>query len=801
MMIKKIIPILCLFFTSFSLWAQEVEISGMVIDSSNNEPVIGALVKFNNEKKVVTDIDGKFSFRVTLAQGEIIVESAGFTSYIQKITSSTILPLTILLSTRANQLETVVISAGKYDQKLEEVTVSMTVIKPNLLENKNTVNCETVMEQVPGVTVQDGQVSMRGGSGFAYGAGSRVLLLVDDMPMLSGDASDIKWNALPVENIEQIEVMKGASSVLYGSGALNGVIHVRTAYPTDEPVTKINVTHGMYGDPKRDSLRWWRKGENPYYTGAYFLHARKVKQMDVVAGGAFYDDGGYREGETEQRFRGNLGLRYRPKKNSRLNYGVNGNYSQAKGGLFIIWKDQHNGYSPSGGANPDSAGSTLSRFDNFRYNIDPYLNYFTKKGDRHSVRMRYFNTTNRNQTDTVNQNSIARIYYWEYQFQYKLKGDWRFVSGAAGYLNTIDSYLYGDHTGTNVAAYTQVDKKFFNRLNLSAGVRLEYFKLDAEETVSTYSIIRNGDTTSLPVQPVFRAGLNYQLTKSTFLRTSFGQGYRFPSVTEKYVTTSVGSLNFFSNPNLKPEYGWSAEGGVKQVLKIGNWKGFLDVAYFYTRYKNMTEFTFGVYSPPGLQLTLNPNDYGNLFNWVGFRAENAEEAQISGVEIELAGTGKIGKFEISTLIGYTYMNPITLNNDEAYRASFSDTTTNILKYRFKHLFKADLQVDYGVLSFGASLRYNSYMVNVDQTFYNLQIPTAAVGFPLNLGDQLLKGFPSYRNQFNTGSTVIDVRLMFKLSKTTKLGINANNLLNTEYMGRPGDIQAPRNIAMQLNLKF
>lgn len=804
-MLKKIIPILWFFFIGINLWAQDVEISGLVLDSSDNQPVIGALIKFNNEKMVVTDMDGKFSFKVTSREGELLIESAGFATYKQKITSSTILPLAILMSTEANDLETVVISVGKYDQKLEEVTVSMTVIKPNMLENKNTVNCETVVEQVPGVTVQDGQVSMRGGSGFAYGAGSRVLLLVDDMPMLSGDASDIKWNALPVENIEQIEVMKGASSVLYGSGALNGVIHVRTAYPTDQPLTKINVTHGMYGDPQRDSLRWWRKGENPYYTGAYFLHSRKVKQMDVVVGGAFFDDGGYREGETESRSRLNLGLRYRPKKNPRLNFGINGNYSQAKGGLFIIWEDQNNAYSPSGGANPDSAGSTLSQFNNFRYNIDPYLNYFTKNGNRHSLRTRYFNTTNRNQTDTVNQNSIARIYYWEYQFQYKLKGDWRFVSGVAGYLNDVTSYLYGDHRGLNAAAYTQVDKKFFKKLSVSAGIRLEYFKLDDYQTVSTYSIIRNGDTSNIPVQPVIRAGLNYELTKSTFLRCSFGQGYRFPSVTEKYVTTSVGSLNFYSNPALKPEYGWSFEAAAKQVLKIGKWKGFFDVAYFYTRYKNMTEFTFGVYNPPGQALNLTPTSPGYLYKWIGFRAENAEEAQISGMEVELAGAGKIGKFEIFTLIGYTYMNPITLNNDTAYRVTFSDSTTNMLKYRFKHLFKADIQIDYKFISLGGSLRYNSYMVNVDKSFYDLQIPGPSLGFPpsvvLHLGDLLLKGFPSYRARFKTGATVLDLRLMFKLSPTTKLGINANNVFNTEYMGRPGDIQAPRNIAMQLNLKF
>lgn len=792
-------------FCSFSIFHVQgqavLTVKGTIKDSLNSETIVGALVRISTGTPVTTDVDGKFTLQAQEGENLITVEAVGYRKYSKTINATAEYTIEILLVPQGDELETVVVSVGKYEQKLEEVTVSMDVLKPTLLENKNTVNAQTIMEQVPGVTVQDGQVSMRGGSGYAYGAGSRVLLLVDDMPMLSGDAGDIKWNALPVENIEQIEVMKGASSVLYGSGALNGVVHVRTAYPRDVPETKINLTQGMYGDPQRDSLRWWSKGNNPVFTGLYFMHSRKIKQVDLVAGGAFYDDGGFREGETEQRVRGNLNLRYRPRNIPRLNFGVNGGFQRARGGLFIIWQDNNNVYRPSGGANPDSAGSTLSRFNNDRYNIDPYLNYFTKKGNKHSLRMRLFNTTNRNATDTVNQNSNSNILYGEYQYQHKINGDWHWVSGVAGFYNEVKSYLYGDHNGTNLAGYTQLDKKFFKRLNVSAGVRLEYYEMDGKQNVSTYKMVRHGDTTSLPFQPVFRAGANYQLFKATFLRASFGQGYRFPSVAERYVTTSVGSLKLFSNPNLTPEYGWSAEGGIKQVIKIGNWKGYVDAAYFYTRYNNMTEFTWGVFNPSSVALNFNPGTPGYLMNWVGFRAQNAEKAQISGVELELVGTGKIGQVNITTLTGYTYMNPITLNKDSAYRATFSDPATNMLKYRFKHLFKADVQVDYKIVSAGVSVRYNSYMVNVDQTFYNLQIPIAGTNSFINLGDQLLKGFPAYRNRFHTGITILDARIFISLCKTTKLGIIVNNLMNVEYMGRPGDVRAPRNIAMQINIKF
>ncbi len=800
-MLKKILAIV-IFFTGLKLSAQDtVRFSGSIIDTVSKESIPGAILKIINIKNISSDDDGKFSIVLNSGRITVNVSAIGYNSIITTIDLFSPIEKFFYLKPETSQLETVVISVGKYEQKVEEVTVSTTVLKPQLIENKNTVNCETIMEQVPGVTVQDGQVSMRGGSGFAYGAGSRVLLVVDDMPMLSGDAGDIKWNALPVENIEQIEVLKGASSVLYGSGALNGVINVRTAYPREKPITKINITQGVYDNPLRDSIRWWRKGENPVFSGMYFLHSRQVKQLDVVVGGAFLADGGYREGEDEYRGRLNWGLRYRPKKNKRINFGINGNVSRAKGGLFIIWQDDANVYRPSGGANPDSAGSTLSRYKNDRFSVDPYLNYYTKSGNKHSFRLRSFGTINRNATDTNNQNSNANILYGEYQFQYGARSKWKLVSGIAGYSNRVRAALYGNHDGTNVAGYTQVDRKFFNRLNVSAGMRLEYYSLDDKENISTYQRIKNGDTTTLPFQPVFRAGLNYQLTKTTFLRGSFGQGFRFPSVAEKYVTTSVGSLKLFSNPGLLPEHGWSSEIAVKQVFKIGGWKGYLDVAGFYTRYNNMTEFTWGLYAPTGMPLSFNPSSPGYLLNWVGFSARNAERAQISGIEVELAGAGKINKVDVYTLFGYTYMNPITLNNDSAYRATFSNPESNILKYRYKHLIKGDIQFDWKIFSIGMSVRYNSKMINVDQTFYNLQVPIVGTNSFINLGDMLLPGFPSYRKRFGGAALVFDARFMLKLSNTTKLGIIGNNIFNREYMGRPGDVQAPRNIAVQFNVKF
>src|SRR5690606_10984138 len=121
----------------------------------------------------------------------------------------------------------------------EEVTISMDVLRPELIDNKGFRDLEDAIGQTPGVHTMDGQVSIRGGSGFAYGAGSRVMLLWNGMPLLSADAGDAKFNSVPMESASQIEVIKGASFVLYGSRALNGIISLSEREPTTKGETRI----------------------------------------------------------------------------------------------------------------------------------------------------------------------------------------------------------------------------------------------------------------------------------------------------------------------------------------------------------------------------------------------------------------------------------------------------------------------------------------------------------------------------------------------------------------------------------
>jgi outer membrane receptor protein involved in Fe transport len=93
--------------------------------------------------------------------------------------------------------------------------------------------------------------------------------------------------------------------------------------------------------------------------------------------------------------------------------------------------------------------------------------------------------------------------------------------------------------------------------------------------------------------PVFRAGANYQLFKATYLRASYGQGFRFPTIGERFISTSVGALRVYPNPDLRPEQSWNVEGGIKQGFKSGRFMGYVDAVVFQQDFENYVEFTFG----------------------------------------------------------------------------------------------------------------------------------------------------------------------------------------------------------------
>ncbi|MEN9915003.1 MAG: hypothetical protein RL528_1767, partial [Bacteroidota bacterium] len=666
----KSIILLLLLFIPIGFIAQ---ISGIVREKSTNTPIVGAKITASDGSKAISDFDGKFKLNSQKFPVTIITSMMQFLN--DTITVNKVEEIVIKMGEQTKDLATIVISAGRRKQAIEEVPVSMEIIRPQLIDNKGITDLEQAVDQTPGVFTMDGQVSIRGGSGFAYGTGSRVLLLWNGMPLLSGYAGDTQWNAIPMEQTAQIEVMKGAASVLYGSGALNGVISLVEKEPGIIPETKVKVAYGFFDNPRRTSLKWWSSSPMNQQIEAY--HGKMFKKMGYTLSTTLFHNDGFKQGETEYRGRVSGSLFFKPQKILRLKAGLGYNYQYQKTGNFLIWQSDSLGYTPSGGADTSKSESTLTYNIGHRFFIDPYLKYIDKFNNRHNLKARIYSATNNN-INKPQQGSGAIIYFSEYQFQKQFGNGITLTSGISDIYNVVVSKLFGDHTSNNIAAYGQYEHKI-GKLDITAGVRLEYFEMDGKSGDTDFLLSKKNSLT-LPFYPVFRTAFHYELAKYTHLRASLGQGIRYPSVAERYTETSVGALNIFPNPTLRPEIGWAAELGIKQGVKIGSWKGMLDVAAFVNEYSNMMEFTFGIFNPDSIILSTNPNNPGYINNWVGFKAQNAEAARITGIDFSFNSSGSIGKVEIISLIGYTYMNPVSLNNDPKYRAQFSDKCSNMLKY-------------------------------------------------------------------------------------------------------------------------
>ncbi|MEP7168784.1 MAG: TonB-dependent receptor, partial [Bacteroidota bacterium] len=320
--------------------------------------------------------------------------------------------------------------------------------------------------------------------------------------------------------------------------------------------------------------------------------------------------------------------------------------------------------------------------------------------------------------------------------------------------------LYNEHNSKNSAAYAQFDKVFLKRINFSIGGRLESNKIDSAKDES---------------KPVFRTGLNIKVLKNTHIRGSYGQGYRFPSVAEKFIQTQVGNrFDVFPNDSLQSETGWSAEAGINQGFRISDWKGFIDAAYFQMEYHDMMEFSFGQYGK------IVPPTFG-----IGFKSLNIGNTRINGVDVTVSGEGKLGNVPLTLLCGYTYINPIQLDFDPKKDTVFNSVNYNVLKYRYKHTFKGDAEATFiNHIIFGFSVRYTSYMENIDRAF-----------------NALIPGVKHYREHHTYGDWVFDNRIIFKLTDQIDLGLITKNLFNHEYMGRPADLQPPRSFTVQARIKF
>ncbi|MDP5171898.1 MAG: TonB-dependent receptor [Bacteroidia bacterium] len=762
-------------------------LTGKITDLSSGEPLVGAAIAIPALNiGTFSQEDGSYSLSFESSPSlSVRVSFSGYIAQTQDINvEGTTTSLDIALSSGEFTTNDVVITATKgFGQRQADVTVSISVVKPQSIDLQATPNISRVINQIPGVDNQDGQINIRGSSGYAYGVGSRVMVTLDGLPLLTGDAGTAALDLIPVDNIAQVEVMKGASSVLYGSAALGGVINVITADPGATPKTRIRTRAGFYGTPSNKAIDW-DGDKNAWFASTHIFHSRQIGALDLTLQTDFIKDQGYRQGTDTERFRGLIMTKYHPKNIPGLTFGVNVSGRVDSSGAMLYWRSYFPDTTEVNGETVVSGGALTPTQDAGGYRrqissylaVDPVIKYLAPNGNLFWYRGRVLRNTNRNNSGQSNTNYIS---YNDFLFQRTLAKRINWVTGATYSFAVAngDSIYGGRHPGTSLGVYTQLDGKF-GKLTTSLGFRYETVKIDTLDRES---------------RPVMRAGLNYELWPGANLRSSFGQAFRVPTVAERYANTAGGGIIIQPNPEIRSESGYSLEAGFRQGYQFGNTKnkgaGYLDIAIFQMDYNDMVEFGATGFTAAG----------GT------FSSVNVSRARINGVEITTLNTFNFGKWMLNVSGGITLLDPMNLNaadsanqiNLEQYEyprqlisAIIDLTNPNLsdqpstLKYRPRQLFRASSSVGYGRFGITGNVRYRSFIETIDQYLF-----------------LVVDDLSTFRQKHPNGEWTLDLIASYNLNENSQLSLTVDNVTNTEYLVVPGYLAAQRSFTLQYLIKF
>lgn len=773
-----------LLLANFSVLAQTAIVKGTITHSKTGEPLPFASVKVNQTNTTKADSLGKFLLSLEPGRYVITVSQVGFNTQQQsvRVGFEEKINVNIELEPKQNELDRIVVSGSRQEKSIAREVMSVTEIKPYLITNTNAKSLSDVLNNVPGITVIEGQAVIRGGTGWSYGVGSRVMVLLDDMPLVGPDVGDIQWDLLPIEAAEGIEVLKGPSSVLYGSSASAGTVNVRTGWPTNKPQTKVTFFQGVQDNPTNKNSIWWERTTQPFNTGSFFLHKEKIGQLDIVASANVFANRSHIQDNDEFRARTYLKTRYRFKQLKGLSVGINSTYMAKKAGRFFLWQNND-----SGALKPYDGSIGYDKYN--IYTLDPHIAYIQNSYSL-NLRYRYYNITRDGTFGAYNLNrtndAIAKMNALDFNFQ---KHFGKQVTLNSGFyvtsFNAVGNVYPGDRTGYSGAAYAQLeyDRK---RWNIVGGLRIEKNAMGVIEQTQ---------------KPLLRMGVNYRAAQQTFLRLSYGEGFRFPTVGERYVEDNASGISVYPNPGLLTERGWYTELGVKQGFTIREFNASFDACIFWMEYKNLIEFLFNqqerssyYFDSATFQLVVVGRDR------LGFRAENRPLSRTAGFELSLQGEGNIGPIGIRTLCGYTYSYPVDLYADSSlinkgnyvrslvqnrnYIDSGEIGFVSVLPYRNRHIGKIDIELSYKKFAIGYNAQYTSTFEKLDDPLY-----------------RAIAGLRQFQLEAIPGVWVHNYRTSFAFTPQFTLAFLVNNAANETYATRPARMDAFRSYNLQMRIAF
>ncbi len=230
--------ILCaMLFFSVMAYSQTT-ISGRVVDAETGEPLIGATILVEGTSAgTVTDFDGKYDLDVSQELPfNVTVSYTGYSTRAVEVTSATD-DLVIRLDYTATTLDEVVLGASRTPERVFESPVSVERFGLREIKNTSSESFYGGLQNLKGVDINTNSLTFQSINtrGFATFANNRFLQLVDGMDNSAPGLNFVLGNLVGMSELEvqSVEILPGASSALYGAGAFNGILFMRSKNPFD----------------------------------------------------------------------------------------------------------------------------------------------------------------------------------------------------------------------------------------------------------------------------------------------------------------------------------------------------------------------------------------------------------------------------------------------------------------------------------------------------------------------------------------------------------------------------------------
>ena len=632
-------------------------------------------------------------------------------------------------------LDPVVVTASHSPKALKDAPVVTRLITLHDIKIADATNIQDMLTlEIPGLEfgfAMSQETSLRM-NGFG---GNAVLFLVDGERMAGETMDNVDYNRMTLAGVGRIEIVKGASSALYGSNAVGGVVNIISRENLEPWTANVNSRYNSFGHEWRHGASFsfnttkWNSQTSFQHTSIDPVNLPKAHSSEEVAFELMKKAQGLPYDESVLQDDSNLSRLYGQKTynvKERLTWRATDQLTLIGRGSYFFRTserdtyDYHfNGY--SGGLKSRYAWSYDRHLD-LSYAFDQYDKAnFTPDGTR------------THDHDYSNRQHVAHALY-SHSF-----GTNNLIVGADfmnDYLSTYQFITGTDHSQNNIDGYAQFDWNITEQLNVVGSVRYDYFSASAKKAFTE------------------RLAIVYKQPWMTF-RANYASGFRAPTLKEMYMHFDMGNMGYMllGNPDLEPEKSHNFNVAVERTNRISNSK-FLDGRYNFTLMgycnifdKRITTIDGGLYE--GMESALYWHEDG-ITVW--------------GVDVSM---GHIWDCGVSLKLNYSWLH----ETGNVYFSQFNQPRSHSLTWRigYDHRFSRHYALD-AALSGRSQGKPQSGRTDVDQgyTIWRLMLQHHLWrGFTLNTAvDNLFNYKPKsyyYSSPLTTG-TSFSVGLSVDLDK-------------------------------------